>query len=66
MAGCTVLVTADRRSGELAAALERRGASVRHAPALSMIPHVDDDALIAATRALVADPPDVVVATNLG
>jgi uroporphyrinogen-III synthase len=64
MAGCTVLVTADRRSGELAAALERRGATVRHAPALSMIPHVDDDALIAATRALVGDQPDVVVATT--
>lgn len=64
MAGCTVLVTADRRSGELAAALERRGATVRHAPALSMIPHADDDALIAATRTLVADPPDVVVATT--
>ncbi len=64
MAGCTVLVTADRRSGELAAALERRGAAVRHAPALSMVPHVDDDALIAATRALVADRPDVVVATT--
>ncbi|PRZ04799.1 uroporphyrinogen-III synthase [Isoptericola sp. CG 20/1183] len=64
MAGCTVLVTADRRSGELAAALERRGAAVRHAPALSMIPHVDDDALVAATAALIADPPDVVVATT--
>lgn len=64
MAGCTVLVTADRRSGELAAALERRGATVRHAPALSMIPHADDDTLIAATRTLVADPPDVVVATT--
>jgi uroporphyrinogen-III synthase len=64
MAGCTVLVTADRRSGELAAALERRGATIRHAPALSMVPHVDDDALIDATAAIVADPPDVVVATT--
>jgi uroporphyrinogen-III synthase len=64
MAGCTVLVTADRRSGELAAALERRGATVRHAPALSMIPHVDDESLLAATRALVAAPPDVLVATT--
>lgn len=64
MAGCTVLVTADRRSGELAAALERRGAAIRHAPALSMIPHVDDDALVAATAALIEDPPDVVVATT--
>ncbi len=64
MAGCTVLVTADRRSGELAAALERRGAAIRHAPALSMIPHVDDDALVTATAGLVADAPDVVVATT--
>ncbi|WP_098465338.1 uroporphyrinogen-III synthase [Isoptericola jiangsuensis] len=64
MAGCTVLVTADRRSGELAAALGRRGAAVRHAPALSMVPHVDDDTLVAATAALVDDPPDVVVATT--
>jgi uroporphyrinogen-III synthase len=66
MAGCTVLITVDRRSGELAAALERRGAAVRHAPALSMVPHADDDTLIAATRALLADPPDVGVATTGG
>ncbi|MCL1870682.1 MAG: uroporphyrinogen-III synthase [Promicromonosporaceae bacterium] len=64
MAGATVLVTADRRSSELAAALERRGATVRHAPALSIVPHVDDDTLVAATRALLADPPDVLVATT--
>lgn len=64
MAGATVLVTADRRSSELAAALERRGATVRHAPALSIVPHVDDDALAAATEAVIADPPDVVVATT--
>nr|WP_050758486.1 uroporphyrinogen-III synthase [Xylanimonas cellulosilytica] len=64
MAGATVLITADRRSGELAAALERRGARVRHAPALSIVPHVDDQALIAATRTLLAAPPDVLVATT--
>lgn len=64
MAGATVLVTAERRAGELAAALERRGATIRHAPALSMIPHVDDETLIAATRAIVAAPPDVVVVTT--
>ncbi|WP_425953685.1 uroporphyrinogen-III synthase [Xylanimonas sp. McL0601] len=64
MAGATVLVTADRRSSELAAALERRGAVVRHAPALSIVPHVDDEALVTATRALLADPPDVLVATT--
>ena len=64
MAGATVLVTAERRASELAAALERRGATIRHAPALSMIPHVDDETLIAATRAIVAAPPDVLVVTT--
>ncbi|MCJ1706562.1 uroporphyrinogen-III synthase [Microbacterium sp. VKM Ac-2923] len=62
--GCTVLLPVDRRSGELSAALERHGARVRVAPALTIIPHVDDDELIAQTRQLVADPPDVVVATT--
>ncbi|WP_435738961.1 uroporphyrinogen-III synthase [Cellulosimicrobium sp. PMB13] len=64
MAGCTVLVTADRRKSELAAALQRRGAEVRHAPALSMIPHVDDEQLLAGTRSLIEQPPDVVVVTT--
>ena len=64
LAGCVVLVTADRRSGELAAALGRRGATVRHAPALGMVPHTDDAALLAATRDLLADPPDTVVVTT--
>ena len=54
MAGCTVLVTADRRKSELAAALQRRGAQIRHAPALSMVPHADDVLLLAATRELIA------------
>lgn len=62
--GCTVLLPVDRRSGELSAALERHGARVRVAPALTIIPHVDDDELISQTRQLVADPPDVVVATT--
>ncbi|MGI5189136.1 uroporphyrinogen-III synthase [Promicromonospora sp. CA-289599] len=64
MAGATVLVTAERRAAELAAALERRGATIRHAPALSMIPHVDDETLIAATRAILDAPPDVLVVTT--
>jgi uroporphyrinogen-III synthase len=64
MAGCVVLVTADRRSGELSAALERRGATVRHAPALSMVPHQDDAELVRGTRALIERPPDVVVVTT--
>ena len=64
LAGCVVLITADRRSAELAAALGRRGAAVRHAPALGMVPHIDDAALLAGTRSLLADPPDTVVVTT--
>lgn len=64
MAGCTVLVTAERRAAELAAALERRGATVRHAPALSMIPHVDDQTLLDATRSILDNPPDTLVVTT--
>ncbi|WP_156742463.1 uroporphyrinogen-III synthase [Occultella aeris] len=64
MAGCTVLITADRRSAELAAALTRRGAQVRHAPALSILSNVDDEQLIADTRELVEHAPDVVVVTT--
>ena len=64
MAGCVVLVTADRRSGELAAALTRRGATVRHAPALSIVPTEHDDQLLADTKAVIAEPPDTVVVTT--
>lgn len=62
--GCTIVIAVDRRSLELAAALERHGAQVRHAPALTIVPHIDDDALVAATRELIARPPEVVVATT--
>lgn len=64
LAGCVMVITADRRKRELAAALERRGAEVKFAPALSTVSHLDDERLIADTRALIANPPDVVVATT--
>ncbi len=64
LAGCTVAVTADRRFKELAAALERRGATVEHAPALEVVPHLDDLSLVDRTREVLANPPDVVVATT--
>ena len=64
MAGCVVLVTADRRSAELSAALARRGAVIRHAPAMSMVPHTDDAALVPGPRAVLARPPDIVVVTT--
>ncbi|RYV49657.1 uroporphyrinogen-III synthase [Pengzhenrongella frigida] len=64
LAGCTVLVTVDRRSAELGGALQRRGAVIRYAPALSMVPNEDDALLVAGTRALLDDPPDIVVVTT--
>lgn len=62
--GWTVGITAARRADELAALLQRRGATVLHGPALQIVPLTDDSELLAATRALVADPPDVAVATT--
>ncbi|MGB3377087.1 MAG: uroporphyrinogen-III synthase, partial [Microbacterium sp.] len=62
--GCVIVVAADRRSADLAAALERRGAVVNSAPALSIVSVMDDEQLIARTRDLIADPPDVVVVTT--
>lgn len=64
MAGHTVLITAHRRSGELAEAFARRGATIRHAAAMSIVEHADDAQLLAATRALLADPPDTLVVTT--
>ena len=64
LAGCVVLITSDRRSGDLRAALERRGARVLHTPALTIVPHTADADLVRETRALVASPPDVVVVTT--
>ncbi|MFD8149110.1 uroporphyrinogen-III synthase [Streptomyces sp. NPDC059708] len=64
LAGFTVGVTAARRADELIALLRRRGAAVVHAPALRIVPLADDGELLAATRALVDDPPDAVVATT--
>ncbi|MGL4745758.1 MAG: uroporphyrinogen-III synthase [Dermatophilaceae bacterium] len=64
LAGCVVAVTADRRFKELAAALVRRGATVEHAPALEVVPHLNDETLVERTRSILAAPPDIVVATT--
>lgn len=64
MAGCVVLITADRRATELGAAFARRGAVIRHAPVIAIVPTSDDPELLAGTRALIANPPDVVVTTT--
>lgn len=64
LTGFTVAVTAARRREELTALLSRRGARVVEAAALRIVPTQDDEQLLAATRACVAHPPDVVVATT--
>src|SRR5699024_4302086 len=56
--------TAQRRAEQLASALQRHGASIVHAPTLSVIPHIDDPELIARTRALIKHRPDIVVVTT--
>lgn len=64
LAGFTVGVTAARRAAELGTLLERRGAEIVHAPALRIVPLTDDTELLAATKQLIDDAPDVVVATT--
>ena len=64
LAGYTVAVTAARRREELGALLERRGARVVYAPSIRIVPLADDDDLVAATRAVLAAPVDLVVATT--
>ncbi|MGW3460923.1 uroporphyrinogen-III synthase [Streptomyces olivaceoviridis] len=64
LAGFTVGVTAARRAEELGALLQRRGATVVHAPALRIVPLADDGELLTATKELIDQMPDVVVATT--
>ncbi|MBJ8338344.1 MULTISPECIES: uroporphyrinogen-III synthase [Antrihabitans] len=62
--GFTIGVTAARRADEFATLLTRRGANVLHAPAIRIIPLSDDTELERVTREIVADPPDISVATT--
>jgi uroporphyrinogen-III synthase len=64
LAGYTVAVTAARRREELGALLDRRGARVLYAPAIRIVPLADDTELVAATRAVLERPVDLVVATT--
>ena len=64
LAGYTVAVTAARRKEELGALLDRRGARVVYAPAIRIVPLSDDTELVAATRAVLSTPVDLVVATT--
>lgn len=64
LAGCSILLPVDRRSGEFASALERHAATTTIAPPLTITPHFDDAELLAETHRLIADPPDTVVVTT--
>lgn len=64
LVGFTVGVTAARRADELGALLQRRGGAVLHAPALRIVPLADDGELLAATKEIIDQVPDVVVATT--
>lgn len=62
--GFRIGVTSDRRSEDLIDALKRRGATVLHAPTLKMADRVDDEPILADTRAMIAARPDVLLATT--
>jgi uroporphyrinogen-III synthase len=64
LTGFRVAVTSARRAEELVALLERRGATVTSAAAITMVPLPDDDELREHTEALIDVPPDVVIATT--
>ena len=64
LTGFRVAVTSARRAEELGALLQRRGATVTSAAAITMVPLPDDDALRAHTEALIDVPPDIVIATT--
>ncbi|MEV6959634.1 uroporphyrinogen-III synthase [Streptomyces sp. NPDC051207] len=64
LAGFTVGVTAARRADELGTLLQRRGAAVLHAPALRIVQLADDSELLAATKEIIDQAPDIVVATT--
>lgn len=64
LTGFRVAVTSARRADELATLLTRRGATVTSAAAIEMVPLPDDDELRHRTRALIDEPPDIVVATT--
>ncbi len=67
LTGYRIAVTSARRSEELCALLSRHGAEVCSAPAINMIALPDDDELRTNTEALIARPPDILVAhTGIG
>jgi uroporphyrinogen-III synthase len=67
LTGYRIAVTSARRAEELCALLSRQGAEVCSAAAINMISLPDDDELHNNTEALIAEPPDILVAhTGIG
>ncbi len=64
LAGFRVGVTSHRRARDLIDALERRGAEVLHAPALTIASVDQDVALLEATQGIIAAQPDLLLATT--
>ncbi|MEU3275305.1 uroporphyrinogen-III synthase [Saccharomonospora sp. NPDC006951] len=65
--GVTIGITAERRAAEFIEALERKGATVRHAPTLRIVPLPGDERLKAATDdVLFADVDLLAVTTGAG
>jgi len=64
LAGFTIGVTASRRAEELAALFARKGATVRHGPAIRIVPLSDDAELFSATKVLIDHPANIVVITT--
>lgn len=62
--GFRIGVTSDRRSADLIDALERRGATVFHAPALKIVNATADDPVIDDTKLIISARPDVLLATT--
>jgi uroporphyrinogen-III synthase len=62
--GFRIGVTSDRRSEDLIAAFERRGAEVLHAPTIKMAGVEDDGHLERETRAIIAARPAILLATT--
>jgi uroporphyrinogen-III synthase len=62
--GFRIGVTSDRRSEDLIAALERRGAEVLHAPAIRIAATESDEKLTLDTAAIIAGQPAVLLATT--
>jgi len=62
--GFRIGVTSDRRSEDLIAAFERRGAEVLHAPAIRIAGAADDTRLTLDTQVVIDARPDILLATT--